>query len=423
MLADCRRAARRDASPVTARARVVPREYVTSADRPSDGVLTWLLEQSHELAPGAIDVIVAQALSRLGARSSCVYLADHDQMWLHPFGTCRAGHELQPVRGTIAGRCFALRKSLTTESQGDVRLWVPLIDGTARLGTLAVDLAPDIAERPGVRSEIEHVASLAAELIISKARYTDAIELTRRRLPMSLQAEMQRGALPPEALVTDQVAIAGILLPAYDVAGDSYDYALNDDQVHVAIIDSVGHDVGSSMISHLVSSALRNARRNGLDLDEAYHVAGAAVRRVFPNIQFATAAFGHLDVGTGRFRWVSAGHPSPLVVRGGRAVGEAPTVPSLPIGLDDGRPEVNEVTLDRGDALLLYTDGVTESGVREGERFGLDRLIDLLGRGFLSGLPIAELVRRIATAVVEYSGNELRDDTTLLLVHRGGLKA
>jgi serine phosphatase RsbU (regulator of sigma subunit) len=390
---------------------------VASADRPPDDVLGWLLDQSHELAPGAIDVVVARALSRLGARSSCVYLTDHDQLWLHPFGTCPPDHESQPVSGTIAGRSFALQRPVTVPNHDGVRLWVPLVDGTARLGTLAVDLAADDAERHDVLAGVQHVASLAAELIISKARYTDAIELARRRQPMSLEAEMQRVALPPEALVTDQVAIAGILLPAYEVAGDSYDYALNDDRLHVAVIDSVGHDLGSSMVSHLVCSALRNARRNGLDLDDAYHAADAAVRRIFPDLQFATAAFGHLDVGTGRFRWVSAGHPHPLVVRDGRVIGEAPTTPALPIGLNDRRPVVNEVALESGDALLLYTDGVTECGVRGRERFGLDRLIDHLGRGFLADLPPPELVRRLATAVLEHSAHELRDDTTLLLVH------
>jgi serine phosphatase RsbU (regulator of sigma subunit) len=54
--------------------------------------------------------------------------------------------------------------------------------------------------------------------------------------------------------------------PAYEVAGDSFDYALNTDVLHVAIIDSVGHDIESSVISHLVNGSLRNSRRNGRDL-------------------------------------------------------------------------------------------------------------------------------------------------------------
>jgi hypothetical protein len=73
---------------------------------------------------------------------------------------------------------------------------------------------------------------------------------------------------------------------------------------------------------------------------------------------------------------------------------------------------VNEVVLERGDALLFYTDGVTEGGARGGERFGVDRLVDLLGRTLLSGMPPAELLRRLVAAVLEHTAYELHDDTT-----------
>ena len=115
--------------------------------------------------------------------------------------------------------------------------------------------------------------------------------------------------------------------------------------------------------------------------------------------------------------------PPPLLVRSGRVVGEAAAMPALPIGLAGGTPPVNEVVLERGDALLFYTDGVTEGRVRGGERFGLDRLVDLLGRTLLSGMPPAELLRRLVAAVLDYTAYELHDDTTLLLVQRRDGKA
>jgi serine phosphatase RsbU (regulator of sigma subunit) len=182
------------------------------------------------------------------------------------------------------------------------------------------------------------------------------------------------------------------------------------------MIDSVGHDLQSSMVSHLVSSALRNARRNGLDLPDAYRAADEAVRHIFPDLHFATAAFGHLDLRTGAFRWVSAGHPPPILVRGGTVVGEAPLTPIVPIGLNAREVVVNEVALEPGDAVLLYTDGVTEGGARGTERFGLARLVDLLGRGLHEDLPLAEVVRRLVIAVMEHTAYELHDDTTLLLI-------
>ncbi len=386
---------------------------VSTDDDSIDGVLAWLLERSRELAPAAIGTLVDQALGRVGARASCVFLVDHDQVHLQPFGPGAAAHGSQLIRGTIAGRCFALEAVVAVPVGGLTRLWVPLIDGTARLGVLLVDL--DDGAPPAARAGAERVAALTAELVVSKSQYTDVVELTRRRRPMSLQAEMQRTALPPVALVTSEVAVAGILLPAYEVAGDSFDYALNNDRLDLAVIDSVGHDLESSTVSHVVSSALRNARRNGLDLPETYRTADAALRRLFPNLQFATAAFGYLDLHSGLFRWVSAGHPPPLLIRGGRVVGEATTTPVVPIGLGADEVAVNEVALEAGDALLIYTDGVTEGGVRGTERFGIERLIDLLDRGLLAGLTLAEVVRRLAIGVLDHTAHELHDDLTLLL--------
>jgi serine phosphatase RsbU (regulator of sigma subunit) len=210
-----------------------------------------------------------------------------------------------------------------------------------------------------------------------------------------------------------------MLLPAYEVAGDSFDYALNARSLHLAVIDSVGHEVESSLVSHLVQGCLRNSRRAGVDLPGAYAMADAAVARVFPDMRFATAAFGHLDLDSGRFAWVSAGHPPPLLLRSGKVIGEVPTVPVVPIGLGGKDPVVNHVDLEPGDSLVLYTDGVTEGGARGGERFGLDRLADLLARVMVEGLPPAERVRRLVNAVLEHSAHELRDDTTVVLVQLG----
>jgi serine phosphatase RsbU (regulator of sigma subunit) len=388
---------------------------VDRSKRLDDDPIGWLLAHSHDLAPAALGTAVAETLEHLGARSSCLYLVDHEMTHLRPWGREADEAGTHALDGTVAGRCFALETVVVTEAEDAVtRLWLPLIDGTARLGVLEVEV--DGTVEPETLAEMRDVASLAAELIVTKSQYTDIIEHVRRRRPMALEAEMQRGSLPPSAIITREAAVAGILLPAYEVAGDWFDYALNETDLHMAIIDSVGHELKSSMVSHLVSSCLRNCRRNGLGLADAYVAADAAVRRMFTDLQFATAAFGRLDLVTGRFQWISAGHPPPLLVRRGKVVGEAPGGPVLPIGLGGRDPRVNEIALEAGDALLFYTDGVTEGGVRGTERFGLTRLIDLLGRGLMADLPVAELMRRLSLAVMEHAAFELHDDMTMVLI-------
>jgi len=393
--------------------------------RPAEAVpgdsLAWLLATAHHLPPAELAVAVAQALARVGAVSSCLFLADHEQVSLQPFGQLAEEAQSCRIDGTVAGRAFALEMTCTVSTDRGVRLWVPVVDGTARLGVLGVDITAEDARDAQTQRSVEHVASLAAQLLVTKSDYTDAVELARRNRKMTLAAELQRATLPPITLTTSRVMVTGILEPAYEVAGDSFDYALNEDVLYIAIIDSVGHDIESSVISQLVNGSLRNSRRNGHNLPEAYGRANEALTSVFRELTFATAAFGHLDLNSGRFGWVSAGHPPPLVVRGGKVVHEADTVAALPIGLSGAEPTVNALVLDPGDMLLLYTDGVVEGGRRGTERFGLDRLTDLLSRNLLAGLPPAETLRRLVRAVLEHAAHELRDDLTMVLVeYRAG---
>src|SRR5215207_2351772 len=394
-------------------------------ERPAEAVavesLAWLLATAHHLPPAELAGAVAEALARVGAVSSCLFLADHAQVSLRPFGPPAEESRSLRVDGTVAGRAFALEMTCTVSTECGVRRWVPVVDGTARLGVLAVDLTAEDARDAQTQRSVEQVASLAAQLLVTKSEYSDVVELARRSRKMSLAAELQRGTLPPMTLATSQVMVTGILEPAYEVAGDTFDYALNTDMLHVAIIDSVGHDIGSSVISHLVHGSLRNSRRDGRDLPEVYVRADEALTTVFRELTFATAAFGHLDLSSGLFSWVSAGHPPPLVVRGGKVVHEADTVPVLPIGLSGAEPLVNELVLDPGDMLLLYTDGVVEGGARGTERFGLDRLTDLLSRNLLADLPPAETLRRLVRAVLEHAAHELHDDLAMVLVeYRAG---
>jgi serine phosphatase RsbU (regulator of sigma subunit) len=394
-------------------AEVTPDDELRQAGDP----VGWLLDVSHTLPPAELGDAVVRAITDFGATDACVYLVDHDQLRLHPYALAVADRPSFPIDDSPGGRAFAWERTQVEPHHGGVRLWVPLVDGTARLGVLSVDgpAAPD----PDMAHTVEQVAGLAAELVISKGRYTDESELARRHRPMTLAAELQRSNLPPVALVTDAVAVAGVVQPAYSVAGDSFDYALNRDALHVAILDSVGHDLSSALISHLVQGSLRNSRRRALDLVAAYAEADAALGAQFPDLRFATSVFGELDVSSGRFRWISAGHPPPLVVRGQRVVGEAPTVPAVPIGLRYGKePQVNEVALEPGDAVVLYTDGVTEGGVRGGERFGLERFVDVLDRVIVEGLPPAEVLRRLVTAVLDHTAHELHDDMCIVLLQR-----
>ena len=135
--------------------------------------------------------------------------------------------------------------------------------------------------------------------------------------------------------------------------------------------------------------------------------------------RFVTAALAALDTSTGVLRYVLAGHPPPLLVRGGRSVKELSHPPRAPLGVRGTPPDRLTVGLEQlepGDRLLLYSDGVVEARTGHGEFFGEHRLVDFTRRAELAGLPAPETLRRLTAAVLAHQRGRLQDDATLVLV-------
>jgi sigma-B regulation protein RsbU (phosphoserine phosphatase) len=141
---------------------------------------------------------------------------------------------------------------------------------------------------------------------------------------------------------------------------------------------------------------------------------------VFDNVpasRYATAFLARLDPPSGRLRFVNAGHQPALVVR---ADGRAQSLPSagVPLGLmETAAYTAADVTLGPGDALLVFSDGVSEARDAAGAELGVDRLVELLRGG--RSLDAAGLVERIEDAVDAFSsGAPVDDDRTLLVLKR-----
>jgi serine phosphatase RsbU (regulator of sigma subunit) len=234
---------------------------------------------------------------------------------------------------------------------------------------------------------------------------------------MNLAAEMQWDMLmPPLAFSSPELAIAGILEPAYFVAGDAFDYSLNGDVFGFAILDAMGHGVHSTLASTLALGGFRHGRRRGLELTVIAEQIDDALNEHFTGDVFVTGHICELDVATGAFRWVNAGHPPPLLIRGNKVVGEVKAEPCLPLGLGITIDEVGEIRMRPTDRLLFYSDGVVEARPLGGQQFGVERLIDD-AEEFLGGsVPVAEVLRRLVRRLREHRGGELEDDATLVFL-------
>jgi serine phosphatase RsbU (regulator of sigma subunit) len=271
------------------------------------------------------------------------------------------------------------------------------------------------------RRLLRQLASVAAGMLAARSAYTDQFLQARRSASMSLSAEIQWALLPPMTMTTPQVALAGILEPAYDVAGDSFDYAINDNIVHLAVIDAMGHGLNAAMLATLAISAYRHARRASVGLADLYGLMDAAVERQFGPDQFVTAQMMRLDITTGHLQWVNAGHPAPLLIRDRRVAQALESPGTLPVGFGGDTPVISEHQLRPGDRVLFFTDGAVEEHKPGGEQFGLERMIDLVERAGQVGEGVQEMVRGLSHALARARGDVTTDDTTLFLVEwRGG---
>jgi serine phosphatase RsbU (regulator of sigma subunit) len=381
--------------------------------------LRQLLRQSHHARPEDLPEMAMRAAPMVDGTAMVIYLVDHQQRELVPLlGGSTPHRDSFPVDGTLAGRAYAMVTRFVSDSEPDgLRSWVPLLNGAERMGVLEVVSDAPLSEQAA--DDCMTVASLLAELVITRGSYSDTVERLRRREPMRLAAEMLRAQLPPLSFSTGHLMISGILEPSYDVGGDAFDYAVNGDTAHLALFDAAGHGSAGGMRSVVLASialgSYRNARRAGMDLIATYHHIDNAVR-THDRSGMITAVLAELDQRTGVLRVISAGHPGGLVLRHGKAVKVLPTPTALPVSLGDRRPPVVvEEALEPGDCLLLYTDGIVEARSVDGEEFGVDRLIDFTAKALADQLPGPESMRRLVHAILDYQDDRLQDDATVLL--------
>jgi phosphoserine phosphatase RsbU/P len=374
-----------------------------------EDVVRRLLEQAHAIEPATVPDLVAAEAEAAGFDKVELFLVDHTQMHLialHSGERCS-------VEGTLAGDAYRRKRAHVVDEDDRSRVWVPLVDGEDRLGVLTTVVhEADVA----IVEDTHVLAAAAAGLIVSKQSYTDAYEFVRRIEPMDLAAEFRWALLPPLTMWTPRVCVAGMLEPAYEIAGDAFDYAVNGDIAHVAIFDAVGHGLRACRIANLAVATYRNCRRHGNDISHTAAAIDSVLVDQFGESWFVTALLGELDVSNGTFRLLTAGHPAPELLRGGKVVATLDARPGMPLGLGGATPEVVEVQLEPDDSIFCYSDGVTEARSDTGEFFGEERLSDYLARAAADELLPAETLRRLVHRLYEHRPAPLHDDATMLLV-------
>jgi hypothetical protein len=367
-------------------------------------------------AAGDLVSLLLEAGQPLGVSEVTVYLVDFQGVVLQPIllgpNPLDAIVPEEDVASSMAGRAFTSAQPVVSQNHDRTRVWVPLVERGERSGVLALTVG-EIDD--DLLAECVRLGRFAGLLVRAFARTTDLLHLRRRGRTMTLAAGMQWDLLPPLTVRSREAMVSGRLEPAYEIAGDAFDYALNNRQLDAALFDGMGHGVESTLMTTLAIGGYRHARRDGADLEDIHVAIDNAVAAQYDGEAFVTAVLVRLRLDEGVMEWTNAGHLLPLLLRGQKVARELRCDPSLPLGLGGGKcSAVATERLEPGDAVLFFTDGVIECRSSLGEDFGTERLVDAWEREWLSGHPPDEILRRLVQTISQFSGGKLRDDATLL---------
>ena len=382
-----------------------------------------VLRRVHLGAPDDLARILAEEARRIGIDALTVYVVDYEQQTLIPVPSPDApAGAPSSIRGTVAGRAFASTNMLEFEAADGRRLWAPLLDGTERVGVLQVTVRSEEPIGDPLRAACERYAHFIALLLVSKSLYTDYFERLRRSRPMTLASELIWSLVPPLVLASDDFVLSALLEPCYDLGGDAFDYAHDEGVLHVAVFDAMGHGHSAAGMAALALAAYRHSRVRGDRPAAAYTAIDDALAEHDLPSRFVTALIAELELATGQLRWVSAGHPAPLLLRDGRLVKTLDVTPSPPLALQlaTGPPAEGSESLEPGDMFLLYTDGLTEARRPGGELFTVERLGEFIEREAAGGRAAPETLRQLRESIIERGAGALHDDATAVLVEWRG---
>ncbi len=284
----------------------------------------------------------------------------------------------------------------------------PVTERGESIGLLELYLADEPA--PETVAEIGQVAYLLAFVVIANRRHTDLFEWGQRSRSFSLSAEIQQRLLPgPRTCEAAAFTLSGWLEPAASIGGDTFDYSLDRDVLHLSLTDAMGHGVGAALTASLCLGSLRGGRRSGATLLEQATETNTALAEQAATRgldDFVTGLVARVDLRTGRIELVNAGHVAPYLARGAEVVAlELPA--DLPFGLfPDTRYRSTPVTLRPGDRVVLVTDGMLERNVASVDLF------EVIAN--TRGLHPREVVRALADSALDAAGHALSDDATVL---------
>ena len=384
-----------------------------------------------------LELILDRAFEHLKPQEAAIWLRDASGLDVCAARRAVPGREARPMhsksllhevidKGMVAHVVDSAADARFSESRSliasGLRSFVaaPLLDAQGALGMIAVGAAL------GVRSfrdeDLELLVSLAsvAALRIRNVRLVaEAMERQRLEQEVRLARQIQVALLPSALPKVDGWEIWGGTLPSRGVSGDFYKVLLRGDGVSCALFvaDVSGKGVAASLLTASLEALSALPLEGSAPPARICDQVGKLLHQRTPPEKYATAFLGILDPPTGRLLFTSAGHNPALLLR---ATGEPEWLRAngVPLGLLPGATyREGELTMEKGDVLLVYTDGITEALNPDDEEFGEARLLEAAARH--RGLPLRDLASGLERDLDAFArGVPYHDDRTLVLFRR-----
>jgi phosphoserine phosphatase RsbU/P len=255
-------------------------------------------------------------------------------------------------------------------------------------------------------------------IIIEKVRlHEEVVEKKRLQAQLEIARTVQLELLPDDDPKVINFDISAYVFPTEEVSGDYYDWVeMSEDQIGVVIADAVGKGIPAALLMAFLRASLRSCAQIGY----APHVAFSKVSNLLwdsvDDHQFITAIYGILDATNRTFVFSNAGHNPPLLIT---ASGEYKFVEygDTPLGMFlDTRYHQHFIRFRPGQAMVLYTDGITEAANSAGEEYGTERFAKRVLEGI--HLPANRLIDHVRKDVADFTERKFLDDDGTLFVVR-----
>lgn len=307
-------------------------------------------------------------------------------------------------------RYFHARKQTRSE------MVAPIISNDKVIGVF--DLESDKLDSY-TEDDLQILLLLASQvaIIIEKAElYVQVVEKKRLEAQLEIARRVQLELLPEHDPKIKDFDISAYVFPTEEVSGDYYDWVkIVDDQIGIVVADAVGKGIPAALLTAFLRASLRLAVQIGYAPNIALSKVSNLLWDSVESHQFITAIYGSLDATNKTFVFSNAGHNPPLLIKPN---GEHRFVEygDLPLGMfREMRYHQHFIKFEKGQVLVLYTDGITEAAKEDGEEFGKERLVECVLKGI--HLPAKELIDFIRKDVADFTERKfLDDDGTLFIV-------